>query len=1055
LGHIISPVELRELVVNQNVRPERPENDEAPQLTDEVWQLMQRSWDGDALSRPTSVTLCDDIRSILDSRQSSLPASSEPKAIESSFSRQYFHDTTHGEHREVSVEAFPDRSVSSSLSQWQSTGSSDEHSTRSSSRLSARNVQLVSQDTTPSNPSTSVGSPSSTDNLNSTSRSSARDVQPVSQITVPANLSASGSFANNSTPTRLFSGSSEQPASQEALLSNLSTNARPSVGDLTSLSSFPSPNHGGLVPVIPSRIARDNTIPVGWEQMRQGDSVLVSQDTTSNWITGSMLPTNYSTPLFSPLGPSHGVPILPGLLARMSDSAALWQQRRSEKARGSDREYLVPAMTRTQSVGTTSTSSNNEAPHENLPEEYGDISEDVHRVANGVCEAQDEREQEPLRSAQGETAGHERSGGLARQKEVILEQTEMGKKGNYGASGHQICTTNQSTQQSQWTPGENSTINHTGEDFPRIMNRNVDEPELDMRYPKEKSRLQRQNIDVGPRAIPEFRKPPGEVIVQSQMGMDSQLGTISNMQANPYRSPHFANFPAPVLERQASLPSFEPNSYRSPSGPSDYPEHGSFGIGSHPHRPPSTSRMSAHTELANRAVYVAANSERMPSSFQGAEEERSIMTKTQEREREMRIMQNGYYHAGFGTKHTDNDAKPPLAGPNSASAKLSPIIPAENPRPSNIRSHPSNNSASRPMTNDYSFMAGEPNHFPQSFNSLSQGLRDPTRAPANNRAEPGLSRMVGDFNQPPQVPSPISQARTVPTWTPTNDRPEQAKSRDSRPADIRPHPISPVANRLMVNNVSSTVDEAGHFQNSFSSRAPAGMQTEPGPSQMVDRANHFPQLSNTPRLSQGRTDLTHASTNSHSGEDVSRTADKSRQPPQLSTPTFQGQSVPTRAPPNNDSEPVHFAKADNYRAVDIRPSPSRPMSNRPIANNLRSLNADHSPQLSSPLSQGQTTLTQAPKNNGPGPLSPAAERFGGSRPIDIGSHSSGLATSEPTANNSTFMTGEFNRIPQLSSPHSQRRAGRDDGLEPGVFRIPPISIDSAQNHQPPRDRVRL
>ena len=176
-----------------------------------------------------------------------------------------------------------------------------------------------------------------------------------------------------------------------------------------------------------------------------------------------------------------------------------------------------------------------------------------------------------------------------------------------------------------------------------------------------------------------------------------------------------------LLERQATL-SFEPNSYQSASAfPS---EHGSFGIGSHLHLSPSTSRISAHAELANGTVDIAANSARKPSSFQGAGEERSVMTKMQEGERQARILQDGsYYHTGFGTKYADKDVKPPFAGPNSVSAKLYPIIPAENLRPSNIRSQSSNNPANRPMTSGYSSMAGEPHHFPQSSNSSPRELR--------------------------------------------------------------------------------------------------------------------------------------------------------------------------------------------------------------------------------------------------------------------------------------------------------------------------------------------
>src|SRR6202044_2406598 len=48
---------------------ERPEGHEAPQLTDEVWQLAERCWANDPLKRPTSDAICDDIHSILNARK--------------------------------------------------------------------------------------------------------------------------------------------------------------------------------------------------------------------------------------------------------------------------------------------------------------------------------------------------------------------------------------------------------------------------------------------------------------------------------------------------------------------------------------------------------------------------------------------------------------------------------------------------------------------------------------------------------------------------------------------------------------------------------------------------------------------------------------------------------------------------------------------------------------------------------------------------------------------------------------------------------------------------
>jgi len=75
LGYI-SDVDLRELVVEKHIRPERPDDDEAPQLTDEVWDLMEHCWSGDPRGRPTGSAIIETIRSMLAVRNSSQPASS-------------------------------------------------------------------------------------------------------------------------------------------------------------------------------------------------------------------------------------------------------------------------------------------------------------------------------------------------------------------------------------------------------------------------------------------------------------------------------------------------------------------------------------------------------------------------------------------------------------------------------------------------------------------------------------------------------------------------------------------------------------------------------------------------------------------------------------------------------------------------------------------------------------------------------------------------------------------------------------------------------------------
>jgi hypothetical protein len=55
-----------ELVVRQNVRPERPEDEDAPGLSDEIWALAEACWVKDPRKRPIASALCDalsDVRS--------------------------------------------------------------------------------------------------------------------------------------------------------------------------------------------------------------------------------------------------------------------------------------------------------------------------------------------------------------------------------------------------------------------------------------------------------------------------------------------------------------------------------------------------------------------------------------------------------------------------------------------------------------------------------------------------------------------------------------------------------------------------------------------------------------------------------------------------------------------------------------------------------------------------------------------------------------------------------------------------------------------------------
>jgi hypothetical protein len=145
--------------VKQHVRPERPDNCEAPQLTDEVWQLVERCWVSDPRKRPISDTICDDIRSMLDGRQSSEPTSLEPEAREPNPGHQHPNNGEGRERVQDPLNGLLDSSMSASLlttSQLQLILSPETSPARSSGSASARDEQPAPQEVTHSSPSTSA-----------------------------------------------------------------------------------------------------------------------------------------------------------------------------------------------------------------------------------------------------------------------------------------------------------------------------------------------------------------------------------------------------------------------------------------------------------------------------------------------------------------------------------------------------------------------------------------------------------------------------------------------------------------------------------------------------------------------------------------------------------------------------------------------------------------------------------------------------------------------------------------------------------------------------------
>ena len=78
LGHI--PVaNFVQLVVDRNVRPERPSEDDVQcqGLSDDLWRIAESCWVKEANDRPNATTLCDEVERCLAShRESKVPSSS-------------------------------------------------------------------------------------------------------------------------------------------------------------------------------------------------------------------------------------------------------------------------------------------------------------------------------------------------------------------------------------------------------------------------------------------------------------------------------------------------------------------------------------------------------------------------------------------------------------------------------------------------------------------------------------------------------------------------------------------------------------------------------------------------------------------------------------------------------------------------------------------------------------------------------------------------------------------------------------------------------------------
>ncbi|CAA7270611.1 unnamed protein product [Cyclocybe aegerita] len=77
LGNL-APGILRQVVVQNHVRPDRPDARDAPQLSDEVWTIAQRCWNSDPAARPRATSLCEELAALLSRPSRARPARAAP-----------------------------------------------------------------------------------------------------------------------------------------------------------------------------------------------------------------------------------------------------------------------------------------------------------------------------------------------------------------------------------------------------------------------------------------------------------------------------------------------------------------------------------------------------------------------------------------------------------------------------------------------------------------------------------------------------------------------------------------------------------------------------------------------------------------------------------------------------------------------------------------------------------------------------------------------------------------------------------------------------------------
>jgi WD40 repeat protein len=77
LGHV-NYADFIDLVVQRNIRPERPDDEDVPQLSDAVWELAKSCWIKEPKERPTAAALCTTVSHLLETTPITRPTDSAP-----------------------------------------------------------------------------------------------------------------------------------------------------------------------------------------------------------------------------------------------------------------------------------------------------------------------------------------------------------------------------------------------------------------------------------------------------------------------------------------------------------------------------------------------------------------------------------------------------------------------------------------------------------------------------------------------------------------------------------------------------------------------------------------------------------------------------------------------------------------------------------------------------------------------------------------------------------------------------------------------------------------